>query len=280
MKSNPNLRKNYFNKINSKEKAYWLGFLYAEGYIETRNNLPFRLGIEISVDDEILLDRFIRMIGLKLSKKYYRTRDNTVGFKFADQLFISNLVKYGCVPRKSNIIELPKLENRELYLAFLLGFFDGDGKQGTSRIVTGSKKFLKQIKEKFNLNNKIYLKISRGTFIRGKEIKGKGYSMSLGAELFNEMLDNYEYSLLRKRVRFCLEEERIKRIREKAWRGGKEKKFIIEAGELEKMVWEMPISEIAKKYGVSDSIISKRCKQWDIKKPPRGYWVKIRSRNN
>ena len=118
------------------------------------------------------------------------------------------MVKNGCIPRKSKIITLPELKNRELYLAFLLGFFDGDGKQGTTRIVTGSINFLKQIKKKFNLQYKIYLKISRGTYIRGKEIKGQGYSMSLGVKLFNEMLDNYKNSLKRKRIPFKAKKKR------------------------------------------------------------------------
>ena len=199
---NPYLKEDYFERIVFKEKAYWLGFLYAEGYIETRFNQPFRLGIEISTKDEILIDRFIKAIGLEPSRKFYRSRDNTACVRFANKEFINNLVKNGCVPRKSKIISLPELKNRELYLAFLLGFFDGDGKQGTTRIVTGSINFLIQIKEKFNLQYKIYLKISRGTYIRGKEIKGQGYSMSLGVKLFNEMLDNYKNSLKRKRIAF------------------------------------------------------------------------------
>ena len=50
------MKENFFEIINTKEKAYWLGLLYAEGYIETRENKPYRLGIEIHRDDEILID--------------------------------------------------------------------------------------------------------------------------------------------------------------------------------------------------------------------------------
>lgn len=47
--------------------------------------------------------------------------------------------------------------------------------------------------------------------------------------------------------------------------------------ELEKLVWEMPTKQLAKQLGVSDSAIGKRCKKLEIKKPPRGYWMKKRS---
>lgn len=44
--------------------------------------------------------------------------------------------------------------------------------------------------------------------------------------------------------------------------------------ELEKLVWEMSTVQLAKKLGVSDVAIAKRCKKYGIKKPPRGYWKK------
>ena len=40
---------------------------------------------------------------------------------------------------------------------------------------------------------------------------------------------------------------------------------------LEKLVWEKSTLEIAKDYGVSDVAIAKRCKLFNIEKPPRGY---------
>lgn len=47
--------------------------------------------------------------------------------------------------------------------------------------------------------------------------------------------------------------------------------------ELERLVWEMPTSEIAKQLNCSDNAIAKRCKKWNINKPPRGYWQKLHS---
>jgi hypothetical protein len=52
------------------------------------------------------------------------------------------------------------------------------------------------------------------------------------------------------------------------------KKFDPTKEELEKLVWAMPSTQIAKHYGVSPSAVQKRCKRLGIKKPGRGYWTK------
>lgn len=44
---------------------------------------------------------------------------------------------------------------------------------------------------------------------------------------------------------------------------------------LYKEVWEKPVIEVAKKYGVSDVTIHKICKSLDIPTPPHGYWAKV-----
>lgn len=48
---------------------------------------------------------------------------------------------------------------------------------------------------------------------------------------------------------------------------------------LRKQIWEIPTSRLSKIYGITDVAIAKRCKKYGIKKPPRGYWKKIESKN-
>lgn len=52
-------------------------------------------------------------------------------------------------------------------------------------------------------------------------------------------------------------------------------KFVIEPEILLDLVWQYPTTEIAMMFGVSDNSIGKRCKKFDIEKPPRGYWQKL-----
>lgn len=53
------------------------------------------------------------------------------------------------------------------------------------------------------------------------------------------------------------------------------RKFHISKQELEKLIWSIPTTHIAKLLGVSDKAIEKRCKLFNISKPPRGYWRKL-----
>ena len=52
------------------------------------------------------------------------------------------------------------------------------------------------------------------------------------------------------------------------------------AEKLYELVWEMPSTEVAKKYGVSDRLILKWCDSYNINKPPRGYWTKMKHLKN
>ncbi|MFX0101640.1 MAG: hypothetical protein ACFFCS_18900, partial [Candidatus Hodarchaeota archaeon] len=183
---------------------------------------------------------------------------------------------YGCVPRKSKIIQFPELTNKKLDLAFLLGFYDGDGKKNTTQICTGSSQFLKQIKEKFNLGFEIRKDEYDGT-IEGRKIHSKGFKMHLGADLFNKMMNNYKWSLPSKRRFFSTNEEKAKLAAEASKSNTGKPIFNISGDELEKLVWEKPTTEIAREFGVSDKAISKRCAREGIEKPGRGFWVKKRS---
>ena len=273
-RSHPNLKEDYFEVIDTKQKAYWLGFLYADGWITERN----RFGLGVQKKDECVIENFVKALDLNIDKietirgqMYIRPRSNKI---------ISDLINHGCIFKKTKKIQLPNLRNRDLYLAFLLGFFDGDGTQKRTIITTASKKFLEDIKLLFNLSFKIHIKLPTEHKMNGRKINsGKVYYMCLGAKLFNEMMDNYEHSLPRKRKYFCTEEERIERIKYKAWHGGHQKKFNITKEELEKLVWEITSEEIAKKYNISGRLVTKRCRELCIEKPPRGHWQKFRSKS-
>ncbi len=52
------------------------------------------------------------------------------------------------------------------------------------------------------------------------------------------------------------------------------RKFEIDPEELRQMVWEIPTTQIASLYGVSDKAVEKRCRALGISKPPRGYWTR------
>jgi hypothetical protein len=43
--------------------------------------------------------------------------------------------------------------------------------------------------------------------------------------------------------------------------------------ELYKLLWEKPLTEIAKAFGVSDKSVAKWAKQYGLEKPARGHWI-------
>lgn len=277
-KYHPNIILDYFENIDAKEKAYWLGFLFADGWLSQANILEF--GLEISNKDEILLDRFCHTINFNLKYKKSVRRDNTVRIRFKNDKFAYNLIKNGFIvgKRKSKNIRLPELRSRELYLAFLMGYFDGDGKQGTTKITSGSDKFLKDIKVLFDLNTKISPIKSKGSFIRGREIEGSGFDLWLGADLFNEMLDNFNNSLSRKRIRFETNEEKLIRMRVMAFERNINRIFkkgyiinrkgsIINKKDIHLYAWML-----GKKYKFSYSLICEECQDFNLKKPSEKYW--------
>jgi len=282
LRSNPNLKYNYFEKIDTLERAYWLGFIFADGHIS--KNLD-RFRFKLSIRNKEHLENFCRTIkigfenikteiSIKTNKKYSV-------LSIYNQKFIRDLLFHKVVPSKTKIIELPELNNQKLYLAFLLGYYDGDGTKGTSRIKSASKKFLVQIQSLFEIKYQIKT-IEKNKIIRNfdgsiRVIKGKCYALFLGSKLFNEMIDNYEYSLKRKRFKFSTNEERILKIKQNAWKGNHEIKLQASREEIEKIIYIIPKSRINLFYGVSGKTISNWCKKWNIKSPTRGDRAKIHS---
>lgn len=268
----PNLIKDYFKTINNKDKAYFLGFLYADGWITLNNDGSKTMGINLHPKDEYIINHFIKNVKANISKKTYYT-DNRgkkiVHIDISDQEFCNYLLKQGVKPKKTLDFDFPKFRSREQSLSFLLGFFDGDGTQGTTKITSGNRKFLYQIKEKYQLNYKI-----------AKDKRKKNcYNFHLGAKLFNEMLDNYKKSLPRKRIKFCTEEERLERVKSACIKNQSGKLSNLTKKDLEKLVWKIPFIELGKLYGCSGRSVSKKCDKFGIQKPPPGYWKRKRSKS-
>lgn len=129
--------KNFFDSIDSEEKAYWLGFIMADGYTKLdKNNNPAQTTIEISKKDINLLDAFKKSI-----KSNYIIRERsrtTVTGKISEVCSITisshhltkQLVSYGVVPNKTYIGFINEEifgENEELIFHYLRGYSDGDG---------------------------------------------------------------------------------------------------------------------------------------------------------
>lgn len=120
-----------FEKIDTEEKAYWLGFLYADGYVsEYKNDISVSLA-EKDVEHVIKLKDFIKTNApIKIKQK--KTKEKTYisySLTFTSQKTKQDLINLGCIPRKSNILVFPNQNQvpSELLSHFIRGYFDGDG---------------------------------------------------------------------------------------------------------------------------------------------------------
>jgi len=126
----------YFEKIDSKEKAYWLGLLYADGYVRKRKQFNGKhkqggiVGISLKNGDEYLLEQLI----IDLESTYKLTKqikDNFLSYRLEvnSVKMVDDLITLGCVPNKSLKLSPPKLDEKFIP-HFIRGYFDGDGSIG------------------------------------------------------------------------------------------------------------------------------------------------------
>ena len=120
-----NLNHNYFSEIKTEEKAYWLGFLFADGSVEkTHYNA---VSLELAEIDQNHLVKFRKTVNSINPIKKRRNRE-TYMFRVNSSIMVNDLCSYGCVPNKTDngYIELSKIP-KQFYRDFLRGYFDGDG---------------------------------------------------------------------------------------------------------------------------------------------------------
>lgn len=123
----------YFDEIDSQEKAYWLGFLYADGCVreEVKGKKYCRMTLALQPKDIEHLNKFNTAIEsdypimttiTQLNGKEYTRKFLSV----YSEIFINALVKHGCVQNKSLILK-PPIINDSYAIDFIRGYFDGDG---------------------------------------------------------------------------------------------------------------------------------------------------------
>jgi len=120
----------YFEVIDTEEKAYWLGFLYADGYVTSQN----RWGIELSIKDYNHLEKLLKALDSNMQIKT-RKRTNFInetemcGFQINNKKMFNDLLSKGVLRNKTYILKFPDehILDKKFYSDFIRGFYDGDG---------------------------------------------------------------------------------------------------------------------------------------------------------
>lgn len=126
----PRVDETVFDKIDTEEKAYWLGFLFADGFVSSVENV---IGLDLAEKDFQHLEKYKNF--LKFTGNVSISNTNFVNSKRARLEFSSKhvkqiLIQYGCIPRKSLVLKFPDINifsNKELIKHFIRGYVDGDG---------------------------------------------------------------------------------------------------------------------------------------------------------
>ena len=162
-----------FDVIDTEEKAYWLGFMYADGYVSKD-----RKTVELSLmgADVEHLQKFATFLhhrdGVRIgTSKYNGKTFSRCRLILTNSHFNEALVKLGCIPNKSLILKFPDItifSSEELIRHFIRGYVDGDGHVGISQNdysrfeIIGTLEFLDGIKHYFpNLFTMAYYKNKR-----------------------------------------------------------------------------------------------------------------------
>ena len=113
----------FFAVIDNEEKAYWLGFIMADGYMCERDKA---IGITISNKDKYHLQKFANIF--KVDVKFYSSRQNA-RCMLHNILLYQALLNKGIYPRKSLLdsVEVFNHVSVKLLHHFIRGVFDGNG---------------------------------------------------------------------------------------------------------------------------------------------------------
>jgi transposase-like protein len=133
-------KEDYFESIDSEEKAYWLGFITADGHVEkTKANVRMRLGLATKDVDH--LERFAKCLDanvpiisvVKSPKQHHKCRDKyKKDYYYFSRVTLSSvklvddLMALGVGPRKSLTVR-PWSGPDHLMRHYWRGLVDGDG---------------------------------------------------------------------------------------------------------------------------------------------------------
>lgn len=149
------INERFFDTIDTQDKAYILGFLYADGHNGISKST---VTMSLQEEDRYILERIRETIGSEKPLEFLDySNKNDYGYHYKNQyrlnMFSVHMCKalfaLGMTSNKSLTLEFPNIPP-ELHRHFIRGYFDGDGtinKKTGSFILTSTKQFLSSIQD-------------------------------------------------------------------------------------------------------------------------------------
>ena len=131
------IQEDFFDKIDTEEKAYILGLLYADGWNQTERN---SVSLSLKEADKEVLDKVTSLIQPTKPLKHidmsnqrkklgFENSQNQYRLVIANKHISQRLVELGCGKAKTHNLTFPTEEQVPSHLVrhFVRGYFDGDG---------------------------------------------------------------------------------------------------------------------------------------------------------
>lgn len=148
-----NYNRNIFNKIDNEEKAYWLGFIVADGYLNINKHM---LRIKLGNKDRSHLIKFIKFVGgneeMLKSEIHSETGNENFYVSLYSKEVMNDLLNLGIEQAKSGKEKVCNID-KKYYRDFIRGLWDGDGfiRENLSGIgLVGSEEVLAFVQNYFN----------------------------------------------------------------------------------------------------------------------------------
>ena len=113
----------FLDIIDTEEKAYFMGFMYADGYNKESCG---RVALNIHRKDIAILQRFLSILKSNHPIKTNKTT-GTVFFEIGSNKLSKRLAELGCMQAKTFKLEFPDWVDESLVKHFIRGYVDGDG---------------------------------------------------------------------------------------------------------------------------------------------------------
>lgn len=125
----------FFSEISNEHQAYWLGFIYADGFLSKTSYKSNLMGISLSKTDQEHLEKFKKDIEFTGRIHHYTVKSGyKVGTEYSriiirDNQICNDLESCGVFHHKTPILKFPSTDivPQNLVSHFIRGYFDGDG---------------------------------------------------------------------------------------------------------------------------------------------------------
>lgn len=121
----PNLNENYFDNIDTEEKAYFLGLIITDGCIHNTKGRQSLIAVTLQDRDKYILEKFKDEINS--NKKITSDGRGCSSINILSNNLVKSLRRYGVTENKSLHTILPTNIPRHLYPHLIRGILDGDG---------------------------------------------------------------------------------------------------------------------------------------------------------